>query len=126
MPKYINDRTGVNGAGSGVGEREMRMNGGEYGRLDYQERVTVIWIEKVKSMGPCTLGGVEGRRGSAEERVIFTDVSNIGMFERVNQATSNPPVIVISSNIRTLGNGDSNRGRMIRVVRHTLGRRDSC
>ena len=44
----------------------------------------------------------------------------------MNKAASNPPVIVTSSNIRTLGNGDSNRGRKVGVVRYTLGRRDSC
>ena len=99
---------------------------GEDGKLDYQERVTAIWIEKVEMMGSCALDCVEGGRGSAEERVIFMDVANVGMFKGVNKATSNPPVIVISSNIRTLGNGDSNRGRMVRVIRHTLGRRDSC
>ena len=104
----------------------MRSDRGQYGELDYQERVTMIWIEKVKLMGPCTLDSIEGGRGSAEERVIFMDVSNVGMFERVNQATSNPPVIEISSDVRTLRNGNSNGGRMIRVVRHTLHRRDSC
>ena len=36
------------------------MNKGEDSKLDYQERVAVIWTEKVKSMGPCTLNGVEG------------------------------------------------------------------
>ena len=66
----------------------------------------MIWIEKVKSVGPCTLNGVEGRSGSAEERVILADMSNIGMFERVDQAASNLPIKVISSDIRTLGNGD--------------------
>ena len=45
---------------SGVGEREMGVNEREDRELDYQERVTVIWTEKVKSMGPCTLNGVEG------------------------------------------------------------------
>ena len=94
--------------------------------MDYQERVTVIWIEKVKSMGPCTLDSVERGRGRAEDRVIFTDVANIGVFKGVNKATSNPPVKVISSDIRTLRDGDGNRGRVIGVVGHTLGRRDSC
>ena len=70
----------------------------------------MIWIEKVKSMGPCTLDSVEGRRGSAEDRVIPADMSNIGMFERVDKAASNPPIKVISSDIRTLGNRDGNRG----------------
>ena len=94
--------------------------------MDYQERVAVIWIEKFKSMGSCTLNGVEGRRGSAEERVILADMSNVGMFERVNKAASNPPIKVVSSDIRTLGNGDGNRGRIVGFFGHTLGRRDSC
>ena len=58
--------------------------------------------------------------------MIFADMANVGVFERVNQATSDPPIKVISSDIRTLGDWDRNGGRMIRVVRHTLGRRDSC
>ena len=61
-------------------------------------------------MGPCTLDSVEGRRGCAEDRVILTDMLKIGMFERVDKTPSNPPIIVISSDIRTLGNGNSNRG----------------
>ena len=40
----------------------------------YQERVAVIWIEKVKAMGSCALDGVERGRGSAEDRVILADV----------------------------------------------------
>ena len=58
--------------------------------------------------------------------MIFADMANVGMFKRVNKAASNPPVKVVSSDIRTLGNRDRNRGRMVRVVRHTLGRKDSC
>ena len=77
-------------------------------------------------MGPCTLDGVERGRDCAQDRVIFADMSNVGMFKRVNKTASNPPVIVISSDIRTLRDRDSNGGRMVRVVRHTLGRRDSC
>ena len=126
MPKNVDDGTGVNSAGSGVGEGKMGSNGGEDGKLNYQERVAVIWIEKVKAMGPCTLDSVERGSGCAEDRVILTDMLNIGMFKRVNKAMSNPPVKVVSPDIRTLGNRDGNRGRMIRFVRHTLGRRDSC
>ena len=37
----------------------------------YQERVAVIWIEKVKSMGPGTLDSVERGRGCAQDRVIL-------------------------------------------------------
>ena len=58
--------------------------------------------------------------------MILADMSNVGMFKRVNKTASNPPVIVVSSDIRTLGNGDSNWWGMVGVVRHTLGRRDSC
>ena len=94
--------------------------------MNYQERVAVIWIEKVKSVGPCALDGVERGRGCAQDRVILVDMSNVGMFKRVNKTVSNPPVMVVSSDVRTLGNRDRNRGRMVRVVRHTLGRRDSC
>ena len=126
MPKYVDNWARVDGMRSRVGEGEMRANGREDGELYYQERVAVIWIEKVKSMGPSTLDGVEGGRGCAQDRVILADMSNIGMFKRVNKTASNPPVIVISSDVRTLGNRDRNRGRIVRVVRHTLGRRDSC
>ena len=92
----------------------------------YQERVAVIWIEKVKVMGSRTLDSVERGRGSAEDRVILVDMSNIGVFERVHKATSNPPIEVIISDVRALWNRDRNRGRMVGVFRHTLGRRDSC
>ena len=51
---------------------------------------------------------------------------NVGVFKRVDKAASNPPVIVISSDVRTLGNRDRNRGRVVGVVRHTLGRKESC
>ena len=104
----------------------MGSNRGEDGKLNYQERAAVIWIEKVKSMGPGTLDGVERGRGCAQDRVILADMSNIGMFKRMNKTASNPPVIVVSSDIRTLGNRNRNRGGMVRVVRRTLGRRDSC
>ena len=102
------------------------MNRRENGELNYQVRVAVIWIEKVESVGPCTLNGVERGRGCAEDRVILTDMTNIGMFERVDKAASNPPIKVISSDIRTLGNGDGNRGGVVGVFRRTLDRRDSC
>ena len=92
----------------------------------YQESVAVIWIEKVKAMGSRTLDGVEGGRGSAEDRVILADMSNVGMFKRVHKAASNPPIKVIVSDVRALGNRDHNRGRMVGVFRHTLGRIDSC
>ena len=94
--------------------------------MNYQERVAVIWIEKFKAMGACALDGVERGRGSAQDRVILADMSNVGMVKGINQAMSNPPVKVISSDIRTLGNGNGNRGSVVRVFRHTLGRIDSC
>ena len=51
-PENVNDGTGVDGAGGGVSKRKIREDGGKDGELDYQVRVTVIWIEKFKSMGP--------------------------------------------------------------------------
>ena len=80
--------------------------------MNYQVRVAVIWIKKVKLMGPCTLDGVERRRGCAEDRVILTDMTNIGVFERVDKAASNSPIKVISSEIPA--DGDE---QQIRVVR---------
>ena len=59
MPEDVDDGTRINGAGGGVSQRKMGSYGGEDGKLYYQERVAVIWIEKVKLMGPCTLDGVE-------------------------------------------------------------------
>ena len=94
--------------------------------MNYQERETVMWTEKLKTMGSRTLG--DNGRGDCEvnERVIVTDVSNVEVREGMTKATSEPPIKIISSDIRTLRDGNSNRGRMVRVVRHTLGRRDSC
>ena len=110
----------------GVRQGKMGMDRREDGELNYQERVAMIWIEKVKSMGPGTLDGVERGRSCAQDRVILADMSNVGMFKRVNKTASNPPIVVISSDVRTLGNRDRNGRRVIGVVRHTLGRRDSC
>ena len=58
--------------------------------------------------------------------MILADMANVGMFKRVNKTARNTPVIVIVLDAETLGNRDRNRGSMIGVVRHTLGRRDSC
>ena len=86
----------------------------------------MIWTDKLKLMGPRTLSN-EGRDGGVvDERVIVTDVSNIKVEEGMAKTPSETPIIVISSDIRTLRDGNSNGGRMIQVVRHTLGRRDSC
>ena len=126
MPENVDDWARVDGMRGGISEREMRTDRWEDGELNYQERVAVIWIEKVKSVGPCALGGVERGQSCAQDRVILADMSNVGMLERVNKTASNPPIIVVSSDVRTLGNRDRNRGRVIGVVRHTLGRRDSC
>ena len=126
MSKDVNDWARINGARGSISEQEVRLNRGEDGKLYYQERIAVIWIEKVKSMYSCALDSVERGRGSAEDRVILTDMSNIGMFKRVHKAASNPPIKVVVSDVRALGNRNCNRGRMVGVFRHTLGRRDSC
>ena len=126
MPEDVNNRAQVDGARGSISKGKVQLNGGEDSKLNYQERVAVIWIEKVKSMGPCTLSGVERGRGCAEDRVILADMPNMGMFKRVNKTVSNLPVEIVVSDVRTLGNRDRNRGRMVGVVRHTLGRRDSC
>ena len=58
--------------------------------------------------------------------MIFADMANVGVLKRVDKTARNTPIIVIVSDVETLGNRDRNRGRMVRFVRHTLGRRDSC
>ena len=126
MPKDINDGARIDSAGSGVSKGEVRSDGREDRKLYYQERVAVIWIEKVKAMGSCTLDGVERGRGCAEDRVILADMLNVGMFKRMDKTASNPPIKVVVPDVRALGNRDRNRGRMVGVIRHTLGRRDSC
>ena len=126
MPKDVNNRVQIDSARGSISQGAVRSDRGEDGKLNYQERVAVIWIEKVKSMGPCTLSGVERGRGCAEDRVILADMSNVGMFKRVNKAASNPPIKVVVPDVRTLGNRDGNQGGMVGLVRHTLGRRDSC
>ena len=126
MPKDVDNWTRIYSAGGGISEGKMRSDRGEDSKLYYQEKVAVIWIEKVKAMGPCTMGGVERGRGCAEDRVILADMLNVGMFKRMNKTASNPPVKVIVSDVRALWNRDRNRGSMVGVVRHTLGRRDSC
>ena len=126
MPEDVDDWARIDSAGGGISKGEMRSDGGKDSELYYQERVAVIWIEKVKAMGSCTLSGVERGRDCAEDRVILTDMLNVGMFKRMDKAASNPPIKVVVSDVRTLGNRDHNRGRMGGVVRHTLGRRDSC
>ena len=59
MPKDVNYWAGVDGVGGGISKGKMGLDGWEDGKLNYQVRVAVIWIEKVKSMGPCTLDSVE-------------------------------------------------------------------
>ena len=86
----------------------------------------MMCTEKFKAVGCGTLSDTDGGRGEVDERVIVTDVSNIKVGEGMAKTPSETPIIVISSDIRTLRDGNSNGGRMIQVVRHTLGRRDSC
>ena len=59
MPKYVDDWARINSVWGGIGQREVRSNGGKENKLNYQERVAVIWIEKVKSVGPSTLDCIE-------------------------------------------------------------------
>ena len=86
----------------------------------------MIWADKLKLMGPCTLDDEEGRREGAEEGVVVTDLLNVTVIEGMAKTPSETPVKVINPDIRALRNGVSNRGRLVRVIRHTLGRRDSC
>ena len=104
----------------------MGEKGGIDSELDYQERETMIWADKLKSMGPSALTDEERGREGTEEGVIVTDVLNVTVVEGMAKTPSEVPVIKVSPDIRALRNGNSDRGRMIRVIRHTLCRGDSC
>ena len=92
----------------------------------YQERETVMWTDKFKTVGSRTLSDDSRGDGEVDERVVVTDVSNVKVMEGMTEAMSETPIKVISSDIRTLRNGNSNRRGMVGVFRHPLGRRDSC
>ena len=51
-PKDVDDGAGINGARRSISEGKIKEDGGKDGELDHQERGTVIWIEKLKLMGP--------------------------------------------------------------------------
>ena len=86
----------------------------------------MMWTEKLKTVGARTLSDNGGGDCEVDKRVVVMDMSNVKVREGMTETTSEPPIKIISSDIRTLRNGNSNGGRMVRVFRHTLGRRDSC
>ena len=126
MPEDVDNGTGISSGGRCESKRREGEWQGEDGELYYQERETMRWTEKLKTMGSRALG--DNSRGDCEvdERVVVTDVSNVKVIEGMAETTSETPIKVISSDIRTLRNGNSNRRGMVGVFRHTLGRRDSC
>ena len=81
--------------------------------------------EKFKTMGSWALSDESGGGSKVNKRVIVTDVSNVNLGKGMAKTSSEAPVKVISSNIRTLRNGNSDGRGMVRVFRHTLGRIDS-
>ena len=103
----------------------MRKDRWKDGKLNYQVRVMVIWIEKLEMVGTGALNSIKGR-SCATIRMILFDMANIGMIKGMDQRTSKSPVKEVSSDIRTLRDGDGNRRGVIRVFRHTIGRRYSC
>ena len=63
----------------------MGQDGGEDGKLNYQVRVTVIWVEKLKVVGACTLNNLEGFRDFASERVVLFDMTKVGVIKEMNE-----------------------------------------
>ena len=59
----------------------MGENGREDGKLNYQVRVMVIWMEKFETMGTGTLNSIKGFRSCAKNRMIFFDMVNVGVVE---------------------------------------------
>ena len=77
-------------------------------------------------MSPSALGDIERGGVGTEEGVVVTEMSNVKVIKGMAETTSKAPVKEVSPEIKALRDRDNNRGRMVRVVRHTLGRRDSC
>ena len=48
----------------------------------------MIWTDKFKFMGPCTLDDEERGGGDTEEGVIVMDVSNVNMIEGMAKTLS--------------------------------------
>ena len=59
----------------------MGENGREDGKLNYQVRVMVIWMEKFETMGTGTLNSIKWFRSCAKNRMIFFDMVNVGVVE---------------------------------------------
>jgi hypothetical protein len=55
--------------------------------------------------------------------MIVADMFNVTFTEGMAKTPSETPVKVVSSDIRTLRNRNSDGRRMVGAVRHTLGRR---
>ena len=51
VPNNINNWAGVSGARGSVGEGKISENCRFNSKLNYQERVAMIWTEKLKAMG---------------------------------------------------------------------------
>ena len=65
----------------------------------------MMWTEKLKAMGSRTLSGDSGGDCEVNKRVVVTDVSNVKVREGMAETMSEPPIKVISSDIRTLRDG---------------------
>ena len=125
-PNNVDDGAGISSGGSGEGKRGVCKKRRVDSELHYQERETMIWADKLKSMGPSALGDIERGGVGTEEGVVVTEMSNVKVIKGMAETTSKAPVKEVSPEIKALRDRDNNRGRMVRVVRHTLGRRDSC
>ena len=125
-PNDVNDQAGVMSRRGGVGKWREGEEQGVDSKLHYQEREAVMWIEKLKTVGGTALGDNRWGDCKVDKRVVVTEMSNINVGKGMAKSPSETPVKVISSNIRTLRDRDSDGGSRVGVVRHTLGRRESC
>ena len=74
----------------------MGEKGGIDSELDYQARETVIWADKLKSMGPGTLIDRERGGEGTEEGVIVTDVLNITVIKGMAVRATLPLTLLVS------------------------------
>ena len=66
------------------------------------------------------------KKTKSSKKIVLKITMSMTVIKGMDETTSKAPVKEVSPEIKALRDRDNNRGRMVRVVRHTLGRRDSC
>ena len=88
MPEDVDNGTGISSGGRCESKRREGEWQGEDGELYYQERETVRWTEKLKTMGSQALGDNSRGDCKVDKRVVVTDVSNVDLLSFLEMLTA--------------------------------------